>query len=280
MFSPEKLYYQKLGIRKEYAGANIAAVTLFWCLSNLYAKRSGLLVQGSIPAEGEGFFLSNHPDDFDVLRVFYTAANYVRTNEGEVAPGRLVRFLAKSTLFGIEEPKSVRARTRKKDIWNSDNFITRAVVRMIVGSALYGIGAIPVRRGMPDRRAEREVSQTLANGQLAASTLIESRDASGGLKGIKTGPAFIIMQNPDTLFRLAGISRHPHIVNIGEPQTYRQLLREMGNMSVRELTMYLADGIMDLQPPHIQEEWRLGGREAAIQELYPRGKERLLTTTS
>lgn len=265
--------YANLGIRQENPNLGYNRVRLFVWASDRYAAKTGLVVNGSVPEFGEGIFFANHIDDLDVLRMLHASIRHTQTEDGEPALGRLPHGLGKSNLFGIPEPSAIKRRTGKKDVWNSDSRLVRALIGHTVGSLLLGIGTHPVRRGMTDRVALSMVDEDLANHELVATSVIESRDKTGGLKGLKTGPAALIMTHPDTPFYLVSISKQPHVLSISKPYTVRQVTAERGEMGLRSWTMFFADGIMDMQPGDIRGSWVSGGREEARQELYgPDGK--------
>ncbi len=269
MFSPEQVYYEKvLGVRREHT-TNLFAVTILVGLCNLYAKKTGLEVTGYAPAAyGARFYFFNHLDNLDVFRLNSTSFKHTRGEDGEKTLGRIPRALAKSTFFGIPEPSKVRERTNKKDILNSDNPLINALVRLTIGSILYGNGFIPIRRGMADRAAEAEINKALSLHQVVASAANETRDKTGGLKGLRTGPAFLVKTHPDIPFQLVGVS--PNRVNVGQVHTYTEIKQQRGDLNLRDLTMLIADGIIELLPERVQERWRLEERQAAYQSLYPK----------
>lgn len=259
-----------LGIKREYP-TNIAAVALMAWLSNWYAKSSNLEVAGhTLPAEGAVIYIFNHLDMWDPFRLFFASQNATRDEDGKIALGRIPRGLVKSTLFGIPEPSSVRERTGKKDILNSDHPFVRALVRITIGSLLYGNGQFPVTRGTTDFKALAEADKTLKAGQPVVLSVMESRDKTGGLKGVKAGAAYIVKTNPDTYYKLVGISQDPHRVNIGDLHTFNEIKQHWGNLNLRDLTLHLADELVELLPDAIQGRWREGERQAEYQSLYPR----------
>lgn len=251
----ERLLYSRLGIVPEDPQINPLAAALLIGLSKIYAGRSGLQVIGSINATGPGLIIGNHIEAADTLRAIYMGVHNVTDEAGQPTIGRLIRGVAKSTLFGIPESAEVRKRTGKTDILNSDHPLVNAIIRMTVGSVLDGVGAIPIRRGAVDRHALGLINDALSKQQLVAFSIMESRIKTGQLRGIGQGAAFIIRKNPDVPFYLVGASKNPNVVQIAKPLTYTELRNERGDLSTTELTLALADGIAALLPPDIQEAW-------------------------
>lgn len=268
--SVESLLYAHLGgVRKEYPKTNLAALSFLIGVSNVYARISGLQVKGHVPSEGAVIFIANHTGITDALGMFYGGAHATIDENGEPTLGRAPRGVGKSTLFGVPESPKVRERTGKKGFLNSDHPLVNALVGFFIGGPLSGAGVIPIRRGMVDRAAIQEIETTLKVYQQPVGLfLMESRVKSGRVEGIKNGAAFIVQRNEDIPYCLVGISKNPKLVNIERPTTYAQLRRERGKLSIPELTMVLADGIVELLPPHIQEHWRLEGREREYQQLF------------
>lgn len=268
MNAVERFAYARLGVRKEYPGTNFLVAAGFIAAANIYAKRTGLTVEGSIPRYGETVFVSNHIEDLDALRFIYACVHAVKDENGQPALGRLMRGIAKSTLFGIGENEQIRARSGKKDLFNSNNPLARFFVRNFVGRPLKAIGIISVRRGLVDRAATGEINHSLDNGQGIAISLTETRDKTGGLNGIRPGVAALLQARPYTPFQVAAISRDPHVIRIGEPSTYAHVREEQGEMDIREFALFLADSNMNLQVDNIRNRWISEGREAAYQTLY------------
>lgn len=262
--------HQAIGIKREYP-TNIVAVATMIGLSRLYGRITGLRVEGHpLPAEGSWIYIYHHLDILDPFRLYCATLSATRGPDGEQALARNPRAIAKSTLFGIPELAKIKERTGKKDILNSNNRLVGALIRVIIGSLLYGNGHFPISRGTDDHAAKTEINQTLASGQGVVMSIMESRDKTGGLKGIKKGVAMVVKTHPDIPFQLLGISKEPHRVNIGNPQTYNAIKDERGNLNLRDLTLLLADGIAELLPEPIQKRWREGERQAEYQSLYPR----------
>lgn len=265
--SVEKFFYERLGVRKEYSRLNPFAAALVIGISNVYARLSGLTIEGSIPSYGAAIFISNHIDEFDGLRMFRAGVCAVRDEQGPTR-GRILRGVGKSTLFGIPEPQAVREKTNKRGFLNSDNPLFKIAVRVLIGVPLSGAGVIPVRRGFADRFALRQIRHAIEDQQGVVLSIIESRDQTGGLEDLKPGAAYLLKTHPETPAYLVAISQHPNVVRISEVFTYSQRRRERGDLDLKELMLYLADGIIELQPPHIQERWRLVGRDIEYQKLY------------
>lgn len=268
MNSIETFVYNRLSIRKEYPDTNILAAVGFIAAANIFAKLTGLKVVGSIPQYGEIVFISNHIDGLDPLRFIHACVHGVYDENGQETLGRLMRGVGKSTLFGTNEGDFVRARTGKKDILNSDHPLAKFFVRNFIGRPLRGIGLIPIRRGLVNQAATGEINSSLDSGCGIAVSLTQSRDKTGGLEGVRPGIASLLQQRPYTPYRVVAISRHPHIVRIGEQSSYAQIREEKGDMDSREFALLLADGIMDLQVEEIRNRWISEGREAEYQKLY------------
>ncbi len=201
----------------------------------------------------------------------YASLKATRGADGQSALGRIPRGLFKSTLFGIPEQSHVRQKTGKNDILNlGSNLLTNTLMRFTLGAFLYGNGAIPVFRGSVNRVAEAKISKALnVSGEAVTSSIMESRDYTGGLKGLRRGAALLVQTYPDIPFQLVGLSREPHLVNISKPSTYRAIRDARGDLDLRELTMVLADGIVELLPERIQQRWRSGERQAEYDTLPP-----------
>lgn len=273
--NPEKLIYDFYGIRKEHPKTNPFALGLFLGLSNAHALRSRLVVDGYIPAEGPVIFISNHTGIGDVFGMFYAGMHATKNEQGEPTIGRVPRGVGKSTLFGIPELPNIRQRTGKTDLLNSDNPLAKALVRNLIGNLLLGAGVIPIRRGLVDRVALNEINMSLRDyHQTVALSIMESRAKNGRVEGLKPGAAFILKANPNIPFCLVGISKDPNAISISEATTYAEFIREKEDTDPRKLirqltmvTMALADGIVELLPPRIQEHWRQEGREAEVRNL-------------
>lgn len=253
----ENFLYERMGIRKEHPQTKLWAAAIMIGLSNRYARRSDLVVNGSVAQDGAGLLIGNHVESADFFRVIYTGVHNCIDDEGRLGNGRLIRSVAKSTLFGIPESPEVRARTGKKDILNSDNPFINFLIKMTAGAVLDGTGAISIRRGEVDRLALRRINEGLYNKHLIAFSVMESRMKTGEISGIGQGTAFVVKRNPDVPFYLAGVSKEPNVVNIAKPSTYREIQEKMGELTLEELALFLADGIVKLLPPKIQEAWKV-----------------------
>lgn len=273
----EKLVYERvLGVRKEYPKTNLAASNALILISDIYARLSRLHVKGTVPSQGGVLLVANHTSITDALCMFYGGRHATVDENGQPTLGRVPRGVGKSTLFGVPESPKIRERTGKKGFLNSDHPLVNALVGFFIGGPLSGAGVIPIRRGMVDRAAIQEIETTLKVYQQPVGLfLMESRSKSGRVEGIKNGAAFIVQRNEDIPYCLVGISKNPKLVNIDKPTTYAQLRRERGKLSIPELTMVLADGIVELLPPHIQEHWRWEGREREYQQLFEQRASRI-----
>ena len=227
-------------------------------------------MEGSLPATGPSIYVFNHLDMLDPFRLMRASLVATRDEDGKVALSRIPITVGKSTLFGIPEPEDVQDRTKKKDILNSKHPFVRFLVNITIGAFLRGNGVIPVVRGEANIEVAKQLDQDLKSGKTAATSIMESRDKTGGLKGIKKGAALLVQTHPDIPFQLIGISRNPAKVVLGEPQTYSQILAEHGRLKLRDLTLFMADGIVKLLPERIQERWKLGERSIEKQALYSR----------
>ena len=266
----EKFLYAHLGgVRKEYPQTHLAALSTLILVSNIYARFSGLHVKGHIPSRGPVLYIANHTGISDTLAMFYAGTHVTTDENGQPTIGRIPRGVGKSTLFGIPESPTIKGKTGKNDLFNSDHPLAKAFVRYCIGSLLYGAGVIPVRRGMADRAALNEINTTLrVYRQPVGLFLMESRARCGRVEGIKNGAAFIIQTNEDIPYCLVGISKNPRLINLGKRTTYAQLRGERGKLSLPETTMALADGIVKLLPIPIQEYWREVGCEAERRQLF------------
>jgi len=156
-----------------------------------------------------------------------------------VSLGRIAIFMAKQQLF----------RTRLL------NYFVR------------GLGAFPVRRGQPDRKALRQADQVLADGQALILFPEGTRSRSGHLESAFLGSALIAVRNGVPILPI-GISgteklkgtawplRRPRItVNIGSPfhlpSVNNKLTTGEFNMTkeeLSELTDYMMERIAELLP--------------------------------
>lgn len=278
--SVEKFLYDRLGVRKEYPKTNLLALSVLIGISNAYFFR-GLKINGSVPSEGPVLYIANHTGVSDAFGMFYAGKRVAKDKEENPTIGRIPRGVGKSTLFGIPESSEIRERTGKKDIFNSDNPLVQAFVRNVVGKLLYGAGVIPIRRGEADRQALYEMERSLIEyQQLVSIFIMESRSKSGRLEGIKNGAAVLVMRNEEIPFCAVGISRNPNVINIGTPTTFARIREERGRLRVPEVTLMLADGIVELLPPSIQEHWKQEGRETEFQELTGNKRSTKIQSTS
>lgn len=270
MFNPEKFGYEKiLGLQKE-PGTNIVALALLKAISEIHAKKAGLEVIGSVASEGPRIYIFNHRSMADVLDLSFAAIHFTKDTNENITLGRIPRTVGKSTLFGIPESEEIQERTMKKDILNSRNPYVQALVRYTIGNFLASCGVIPIIRGQNNPQVAETFDQTLKSGGTVATSIMESRDKSGGLNGLKRGAALLVQTHPDVPFQLIGISRNPARVVLGKPRTYAQIKEEQGKLNSRDLTMLLADGIVELLPERIQQRWKMGEREAGKRSLYSR----------
>lgn len=275
---PENLLYRLYGVKKEYPDTNPLALGALIGISNIYGYLTRLQVNGYIPDDGPVLFIANHTSIKDTFATFYTTVHATRDEAGQLTLGRTVRAAAKSTLFGVSESEEVREGTGKNGLLNSDHPLAKAIVRSFIGWTLRGAGFIPIRRGMADRQALREINKTLREyRQPAAISLIESRVKSGRLERLKTGAAFVLRMNPDVPYCLVGFSSNPNAITLGKPATYSKLIGERGELDLNGVTMILADGIVDLLPERIQEHWRTEGRAVEYNKLYGINTEAVIT---
>lgn len=262
----EKFIYDRLGVRKEYPQTNLLVLSALVGFANVYSHLTGLQISGDAPEYGPLIVISNHIDYFDPFRMLRVG---IRARSETARLGRVARAVAKSTLFGLDESVLIKERTGKKDWLNSNHPLIRFLIRNCVGGPLLSTGAIPINRGTTDLTAIRQIDRALSLNEAVAICIIDSRDSSGGLKGLQKGPAFLLRHHPDIPYCLVGISKDPHAVNISKPSTYAELKRERGSIGINELTMLLADGIIELQSERIQEAWKTKGREKERQRLTP-----------
>lgn len=266
MFNIEQFAYETvLGVRKEHA-IKLGSAFLFVAFSTLYAKKVGLEVTGSVPAQGPTIYVFNHLDMLDPFRLMQASLTSTRDENGNTALARIPITLGKSTLFGIPEPENIQDRIKKKDILNSKNPFVQTLVRHTIGAFLKGNGVVPIIRGEANPEVAERLDKALKSNQTVATSIMESRDKTGGLKGIKKGAALLVQTHPDIPFQLIGISKDPARVVLGKPQTYAEI-KSHGRLNLRDLTLLMADGIVDLLPEKIQERWKNGEREIERQAL-------------
>jgi len=129
----------------------------------------------------------------------------------------------------------------------------------ILGSFIRGLGAFPVHRGRPDRKAFRQAEQVLTQGLALVIFPEGTRSRSGQLRHAFPGPALIALRSgapilpvgiagTDKLERgLAGLLSRPKVtVNIGRPS---HLPPAASELTKRELIDYMMEHIAELLPP-------------------------------
>jgi len=146
-----------------------------------------------------------------------------------LALDRPVRFMAKKNLFRFK----------------------------IIGNFMRGLGAFPVYRGRPDRRAFRQAEQVLADGLTLVIFPEGTRSRSRQLRQAFPGPSLIALRSgvpivpvgitgTDILEHGMGILTRPRVtVNIGRPFYLPENAKEL---TKAELTAYMMGHIAELLP--------------------------------
>jgi 1-acyl-sn-glycerol-3-phosphate acyltransferase len=156
-----------------------------------------------------------------------------------LAINRPVRFMAKKNLFRFK----------------------------VIGKLMRGLGAFPVYRGRPDRKAFRQAEKVLADGLTLVIFPEGTRSRSRQLRQAFPGPSLIALRSgapivpvgiagTDILEHGMGILTRPRVkVNIGRPFYLPENAKEM---TKTELTSYMMGHIAELLP----EQYRgLYGRQ-------------------
>ncbi len=124
-----------------------------------------------------------------------------------------------------------------------------------------GLGAFPVHRGRPDRKAFRQAEQVLAQGLALIIFPEGTRSRSGQLQHAFPGPALIALRSGAPILPIGitgtgklehgiGILSRPRVtVNIGRPF---RLPPAASKLSKTERTNYIMKHIAELLPPQYQ----------------------------
>lgn len=146
-----------------------------------------------------------------------------------LALNRPVRFMAKKNLFRYK----------------------------VIGGLMRGLGAFPVYRGRPDRKAFRQAEQVLADGLMLVIFPEGTRSRSRHLRQAFPGPSLIALRSgapivpvgiagTDILEHGMGILTRPRVtVNIGRPFHLPENAKEL---TKTELTIYMMEHIAELLP--------------------------------
>lgn len=137
----------------------------------------------------------------------------------------------------------------------------------VIGNFMLGLGAFPVYRGRPDRKAFRQAEQVLADGLMLVIFPEGTRSRSRQLRQAFPGPSLIALRSgapivpvgitgTDILEHGMGILTRPRVkVNIGRPFHLPENAKEL---TKTELTIYIMEHIAELLP----EQYRgLYGRQ-------------------
>lgn len=210
-------------------------------------------VEGSLPQDGPGLIIANHPDWTSIFILPWTAVHTAH---------RSMRVVARDTLINpqIKEDKEVLERTGKNDFLNNDSSKLTSIARAALGSFLGTIGnPILIHRGSPRDETFEKIQDTLENDQLVGMFIQETRTPEWDLRNAMDGPAFITIHNPDIPVYLLAMSHvgislspknwhRPHIA-ISLPFTYN-MIQPATKLSDREkrkyVTGYIVNGMAEM----------------------------------
>ena len=130
----------------------------------------------------------------------------------------------------------------------------------ILGYFMRGLGAFPVHRGRPDRKALRQAEQVLAQGLTLVVFPEGMRSRNAKLQHSFSGPALIAVHSgapilpvgitgTEKLEKPAWLLRRPQIiVNIGHPFHLPPVNNRLTKIKLDELTKYIMERVAELLP--------------------------------
>jgi len=129
-----------------------------------------------------------------------------------------------------------------------------------LGYFMHGLGAFPVHRGRPARKALRQAEQVLAQGLTLVVFPEGMRSRSAKLQHSFSGPALIAWRSgapilpvgitgTEKIAREAWLLRRPQIiVNIGHPFHLPPVKSRLTKTKLDELTKYIMERVAELLP--------------------------------
>ena len=130
----------------------------------------------------------------------------------------------------------------------------------VLGYFMRGLGAFPVHRGRPDRKALRQAEQVLAQGLTLVVFPEGMRSRNAKLQHSFSGPALVALRSgapilpvgitgTEKLERAPWLLRHPQImVNIGHPFHLPPVDGKLTKIKLDELTKYIMEHVAELLP--------------------------------
>ncbi len=130
----------------------------------------------------------------------------------------------------------------------------------VLGYFMRGLGAFPVHRGRPDRKALRQAEQVLAQGLTLVVFPEGMRSRSAKLQHSLSGPALVALHSgapilpvgitgTEKLERAPWLLRRPQVmVNIGHPFHLPPVDGKLTKIKLDELTKYIMEHVAELLP--------------------------------
>jgi len=130
----------------------------------------------------------------------------------------------------------------------------------VLGYFMRGLGAFPVHRGRPDRKALRQAEQVLAQGLTLVVFPEGMRSRNAKLQHSFSGPALVALRSgapilpvgitgTEKLERAPWLLRRPQImVNIGHPFHLPPVDGKLTKIKLDELTKYIMEHVAELLP--------------------------------
>lgn len=247
--------------RQDFSGTNPVAVGIFIAKSLIHAVFNRSIIEGyHLPGTGPVILTGNHHREEDVYKGCLAGLRDGRLSTRAVMRKSLVDPDAKESAEYLE---SIGV---KNDDLNTRPSRMRAFV-------LRGIGAHPILRDNPGLGFVRWGDRVLESGQVLSIFMLPTRNEDCLLRNLQNGPAFFARRHPDVpVYPLAfsGPPDGPDRVVILPPFTYAQKVRESGRgISIEELTVMIADAIVEGLPLRVQQDWRETTRAAELTRLTP-----------
>lgn len=253
--TPERVFYNLVGIRKESPRVKWYSVAAFEIYSKLDNLLHGTTIEGSLPPEGPALVVSMHTRSWDMAKGYSMVKGTAR---------RLMQGIARESLLhpDIKESEEVLERTGKKQ----DSFYhAPRFVKEIVAFSLRGIDAIGVPRGAQTLSALRPTIRScvaaFADNRVVGIFIQETRVKENDLRDLMNGPAFLARLNPDIpIYPVAIYSKKiPHKVSIGQPFTANEALANPNFRTdldqTTALTLFITDQIANIAEEEIKLDW-------------------------
>lgn len=265
--TPERIFYNLVGIRKESPRVKWYSVAVFEIYSKLDNLLHGTTIEGRLPPEGPALVVSMHTRSWDMAKGYSMVKGTAH---------RLMQGIARESLLhpDIKESEEVLERTGKKQ-----DFFHHAprFVKEIVAFFLRGIDAIGVPRGAQTLSALRPTIRTcvvaLVDKRIVGIFIQETRVKENDLRDLMNGPAFLARLNPDIpVYPVAIYSKkRPHKISIGQSFTANEAMVHPNFRSDLDqtiaLTLFIADKIADIAEEEVKIDWFEKRREEYIQKF-------------